>query len=95
MKLEIVTTAFARGSVAEVLERVVRHGFETVEFPTGNYGGTPCFDLDVMTADTQAVHSPRAARVSGADGVFITFTNVRWSDIIHKKEDREASGYGK
>jgi len=60
VKLGIVTAALV-GSVEEVLDQAVRHGFETVEFPTGNYGGTPCFDLDVMSADSQAVRSLRAA----------------------------------
>jgi sugar phosphate isomerase/epimerase len=61
MKLGIVTAAFAPGSVDEVLEEAVRHGFEAVEFPTGNYGGTPCFDLERLSADRQAIRDLRGA----------------------------------
>ena len=61
MRLGIVTAVFAPGSVEEALDQAVQHGFEAVEFPTGNYGGTPCFDLDLLAADRQAVRSLRTA----------------------------------
>lgn len=61
MRLGIVTAAFAPASVEEVLDQAVQHGFEAVEFPTGNYGGTPCFDLDLLLADRQAMRDVRAA----------------------------------
>ena len=61
MKLAVVAGVFAPGRLDEVLDRVVGHGFEAVEFPTGNYGGTPCFDLNTVLTDKGAVRPLRAA----------------------------------
>ncbi len=61
MKLGVVAGVFAPGNLDEVLDRVVRHGFDAVEFPTGNYGGTPCFDLGAVLADKGALRSLRTA----------------------------------
>ena len=61
MRLGVVTGVFAPASLEEVLERAVAYGFEAVEFPTGNYGGTPCFDLDDLVHDAAAVRALRVA----------------------------------
>ena len=61
MKLGIVAGVFAPASIEDVLDQVVRHGFEAVEFPTGNYGGTPCFDLDSVVGSPSAIRGLRAA----------------------------------
>jgi len=61
MKLGIVAGVFAPAPIEDVLDQVVRHGFEAVEFPTGNYGGTPCFDLDSMVGNPSAIRGLRSA----------------------------------
>lgn len=61
MKLAVVAGVFAPAALEEVLDQIARHGFEAVEFPTGNYGGTPCFDLNTVLTDTGALRSLRAA----------------------------------
>jgi sugar phosphate isomerase/epimerase len=61
VKLGIVAGVFAPASIETVLEQIVHYGCETVEFPTGNYGGTPCFDLDYMLGNKNAVRSLRSA----------------------------------
>jgi sugar phosphate isomerase/epimerase len=61
MKLGIVAGVFAPAPIEDVLDQVVRHGFEAVELPTGNYGGTPCVDLDSMVGNPPAIRGLRAA----------------------------------
>ncbi len=61
MKLAVVAGVFAPVALEEVLDRIVGHGFDAVEFPTGNYGGTPCFDLNTVLKENGALRALRVA----------------------------------
>jgi sugar phosphate isomerase/epimerase len=61
MELAVVAGVFAPGDLETVLDEVVAHGFSLVELPTGNYGGTPCFDVNEVLQNPESLRRFRAA----------------------------------
>ncbi len=61
MRLGIVAGVFAPDTLDSILDKIAAHGFDTVEIPTGNYGGTPCFDLDRVLTSRDLLRSLRFA----------------------------------
>ncbi len=61
MKLGVMAGLFAPRSLEEGLGQVAHHGFEALEFSTGNCSGMPCFELDRTVGDPAAVRTLRSA----------------------------------
>ncbi len=91
MKLGVVAGVFAPATLEEVLDQVVRHGFEAVEFPTGNYGGSPCFDLDRTVGSPEAIRRLRSA--TDSRGLHISALSCQ-GNPLHPREEVGRAHHG-